>query len=131
MVIQNFDQFELNKKNSVSEKTKEQVVNGENISEVTWKDAISLVSNYTLLKNTLLWIMFLRFHSMFLFAFVLIMISITINATIKQEVNNVVKILSTRSTAFAASFHVTSLIFSPFTTCSFVFSLTLFFLFNF
>lgn len=53
MVIQNFDKFELNKKNSVSEKTKEQVVNGENISEVTWRDAAKAVDRVLRIFTTL------------------------------------------------------------------------------
>ena len=75
MVNQDFENFELNdKKNSVSAKTKEQVVNGGNIREVTWKDAAKAVDRMFRIVTTL-------------FTFCLIVGFIVIDIKIKTKAN--------------------------------------------
>jgi nucleoside recognition membrane protein YjiH len=54
MVSQDIEHFVLNdNKNNVSAKTKEQVANGGNIREVTWKDAAKAVDRMLRIFTTL------------------------------------------------------------------------------
>jgi len=78
MVSQDFDKFEMNMKNSVSGKTKEQVLNGENIREVTWKDAAKAVDRVLKIFTTF-------FTSCLMVAFIVIDIIIKTKANMNIE----------------------------------------------